>query len=183
MTTPPTAGMPVGPGGPGCRHGAAAPGREGAQPTVVVASYGEYAEAQRAIDYLSDEGFPVEHTAIVGTGVRLVEQVLGRMTTGRAAIAGLMSGAWFGLFIGLLFGLFSDANWFVVVLTAVLIGAAWGAIFGAIAHSASRGRRDFTSRSTLQASEYAITVSAAHAEQARQLLVRLNWRTNTPPSA
>jgi hypothetical protein len=147
-------------------------------PTVAVATYPDYASAQRAVDYLSDNKFPVQRTAIVGTGLRLVENVLGRLTTGRAALAGAASGAWFGLFIGLLFGIFSNSNWFAVIIVTVLIGAAWGAIFGAIAHAATGGRRDFSSRSSLQASEYAIMADAEVAEEARALLTRLNWQTS-----
>jgi len=149
------------------------------QSMVTVATFPDYASAQHAIDFLSDEKFPVEQTAIVGTNLRLVENILGRMTTARSALAGAASGAWFGLFIGFLFGIFSTSNWFVVLVVAVLIGAVWGAIFGAVAHAITRGRRDFTSRSTLAASEYAISVADSVAEEARQLLVRLNWRSNT----
>jgi len=192
MTTPstPTGGIPPGPGGvpatpgggPGLGGGAFGGGRTPAsgisRPTVTVATYSDYGSAQRAVDYLSDNQFPVEHTAIVGSNLRLVESVLGRMTTGRAALAGAASGAWFGLFIGLLFGIFADTNWFAVVFSALAIGAAWGAIFGALAHGMTRGQRDFSSRSTLQASEYAINVDADHAEAARQLLTRLNWQSS-----
>lgn len=153
-----------------------APGR----PVVTVASFPDYGAAQRAVDYLSDNKFPVETTSIVGTDLRLVENVTGRMTTGKAALAGAASGAWFGLFIGLLFGLFARVNWLAVVLTGLAIGAVWGAIFGAIAHAATRGRRDFTSRSTLQARQYAVNVDAEHSEQARQLLTRLNWQASNP---
>jgi hypothetical protein len=161
------------------------PAAGGADPTLArnmqtVATFPDYASAQQAVDYLSDEKFPVERTAIVGTNLRLVENVLGRMTTGRAAGAGAASGAWFGLFIGLLFGIFSSANWFGVIIAAILIGAAWGAIFGATAHAMTRGQRDFTSRSSLQAGEYAVNVEAEFVEQARQLLTRLNWRTANP---
>ncbi len=145
---------------------------------VTVATYPDYAAAQRAVDYLSDEKFPVERTAIVGTNLALVEQVTGRLTTTRAALAGAASGAWFGLFIGLLFGLFSGRAWLGVLLTSILIGAAWFAIFGAIAHAATGGRRDFSSRSTLRASQYAVNVESEVAEQARQLLVRLNWNAS-----
>jgi hypothetical protein len=145
-----------------------------------VATFPDYGSAQRAVDFLSDEKFPVERTAIVGTNLRLVENVLGRLTTGRAALAGAASGAWFGLFIGLLFGIFSSANWFGVLIAAILIGAAWGAIFGATAHAMTRGQRDFTSRSSLQASEYAVMAENEVADQARQLLVRLNWRSANP---
>ncbi|MEV0457349.1 general stress protein [Catellatospora methionotrophica] len=140
---------------------------------VSVATYPEYADAQRAVDFLSDSKFPVEHAAIVGTNLRMVEQVLGRMTTGKATAYGAAGGAWFGLFIGLLFGIFVPTNWFAVVITAVVIAAIWGAIFGAIAHAMSRGKRDFTSSRSLQAGEYAVSVTAENADQARQLLARL----------
>jgi hypothetical protein len=143
-------------------------------PTVTVATYSDYASAQRAVDYLSDNKFPVENTAIVGTDLRLVENVLGRLTTGRSALLGAASGAWFGLFIGLLFGIFATVNWFAVVLTGLVIGALWGAVFGAIAHAATRGARDFTSRSALVAGQYAVSVSVDHAEAARQLLAKLD---------
>ena len=172
MSTP-SDGIPPGPSS-GPAGGSADAGRA----TVVVAEYADYAAAQRAVDYLSDQKFPVEHTAIVGTDLRLVENVLGRLTVGRAALAGAGGGAWFGLFIGLLFGIFSTYNWFAVVAAGVIIGAVWGAIFGAVAHAATRGQRDFTSRSSLQASQYAVAVNPEHAEQARQLLVRLDWQTN-----
>ena len=51
-----------------------------------VASYDTYAEAQRAVDYLSDEKFSVEHVAIVAEGLRFVEQVTGRLNWGRALL-------------------------------------------------------------------------------------------------
>lgn len=41
----------------------------------MVGSYTEYAGAQRAVDFLSDERFPVERTAIIGSDLRLVELV------------------------------------------------------------------------------------------------------------
>ena len=145
-------------------------------PAVTVAVYLDYASAQRAVDYLSDNGFPVEQTAIVGTDLRLVERVLGRMTIARAALAGAASGAWFGLFIGLLFALFTTRGWLLVILTGLLIGAVWGAAFGAIAHAMTGGQRDFTSSSHLVAERYAVTVSAEHADRAKQMLGELTFR-------
>ena len=52
-----------------------------------VATYRDYATAERAVDWLSDQGFAIERTAIVGRGLRSVEQVEGRMSTGRAALS------------------------------------------------------------------------------------------------
>jgi hypothetical protein len=180
MTTPSdnptTGGIPAGPAGvPSLpAQTTAAPGT----PTIVVGTYPDYAMAQQAVDLLSDDKFPVQRTAIIGTDLRLVENVLGRLTTGRAALAGAASGAWFGLFVGLLFGLFGNTNWFAVVLVCLLIGAAWGAAFGAIAHAATGGRRDFASRSSIQAGTYSVVTDPDLADQARTVLTQLNWRAS-----
>ncbi|OLE30352.1 MAG: hypothetical protein AUG44_01435 [Actinobacteria bacterium 13_1_20CM_3_71_11] len=172
----------TGPSMPGPAGVPATPGRgaRNAQPlgpTVTIATFPDYALAQRVVDYLSDHEFPVERTAIIGTDLRLVERVLGRLTTARAALAGAASGAWFGLLIGLLIALFTTSAWGWVILVAVLIGAAWGAVFGAIAHALTGGRRDFASASRLEAAQYAVTVHTDYADQARQLLTRLNWQS------
>lgn len=138
---------------------------------VVVSSYDTYAEAQRAVDRLSDAGFPVQHVQIVGRDLQLVETVTGRLTKGRAALAGAASGAWFGLFIGLLVGLFtSGPEWLGLVLGGVLIGAFWGAVFGFLAHLATGGMRDFASLRGLVAKTYDVLVADEHAARARELL-------------
>ena len=147
---------------------------------VTVARYADYASAQRAVDFLSDSGFPVERASIIGTDLRLVETVLGRWTTGRAALAGAGSGAWLGLLIGLLFTLFSASAWYVVLITSVVVGAIWGAVFGATAHALTGGRRNFTSRSSLQAGQYAVSVDAEVSDEARALITRQNWRASNP---
>jgi hypothetical protein len=137
----------------------------------IVATYPTYADAQRAVDRLSDSGFPVEQTAIEGRDLRLVEQVTGRLTKTRAALMGGASGAWFGLFVGTLLTLFeTDPQWVTVVAVAVLIGAIAGAIFGFIAHWATNGQRDFSSVGAVVADRYDITVTDSYADRATQLL-------------
>jgi hypothetical protein len=136
-----------------------------------VASYTSYEEAQHAVDRLSDERFPVENLEIVGTGLRLVERVTGRLTKGRAAAAGAATGAWFGLFIGLLVGLFTAGPaWIGLIVGGLLIGAVWGAVFGFAGHAATRGRRDFSSAQTLIASRYDIIARGGTSAQARSIL-------------
>lgn len=140
----------------------------------VIASYTAYSQAQHAIDHLSDSSFPVENTAIVGRDLSLVEQVTGRMTKTRATLMGAVSGAWFGLFIGLFIGLFTIGPvWLSLVLAGLVIGAVWGGIFGFIAHWATRGQRDFVSRSAIVAARYDVTVADEYAARARQLLSSL----------
>jgi hypothetical protein len=143
---------------------------------VTVASYDNYAAAQRAVDFLSDEKFPVEHTAIVGSDLLLVEKVTGRLTVARAALAGASAGAWFGLLAGVLFSLFTRGgalNWIAMVVVAVVVFALWGAVFGAVAHATTGGRRDFASRSGIVASRYEVRVTAEHAPEASRRLLRL----------
>jgi uncharacterized membrane protein len=132
-----------------------------------VISYDDYASAQRAVDRLSDDGFPVEHLDIIGSDLRLVERVIGRLTKGRAAAAGAASGAWFGLLIGLLLGLFTTGPWFGLLVAGAAIGAAWGALFGFLGHAATRGARDFASARTLVATRYDIVARDGYLDAAR----------------
>ena len=145
---------------------------------VQVGSYENYQRAQQAVDYLSDAKFPVENVTIIGSDLRMVERVTGRLSWGRAIGAGAASGAWFGLFVGLLLGIFAPdgSSWFSSVLTGLLIGLVFGAVFGAVGYSATQGKRDFTSTSQVVASRYAVMSAPQHAEQARELLARLSLR-------
>lgn len=132
----------------------------------VLKTVSTYDEAQRIVDSLSDAGFPVEHLRVVGTGLRSVEQVTGRMTNGRAALYGAASGAWLGLLIGLLLGLFAVGAWLSVILWAVALGALWGLLFGLIGHAATGGRRDFRSIQGFEAEAYDVLVDAEHIDAA-----------------
>lgn len=154
------------------RAAAVAAGRTMTLPQGVdIASYATYLEAQRAVDHLSDEGFPVQHTAIVGTDLRSVEKVLGRLTYSRVALRGALSGAWFGLFVGLLLTVFAAAAGATVVL-ALLVGAAFGMLWGVIGFAATRGQRDFTAVNAIMASRYTVLCSQEVA-RARGLLADL----------
>jgi hypothetical protein len=139
---------------------------------VAVSTYGTYPEAQRAVDRLSDQGFPVGGTMIVGAGLRLVEQVLGRQTLLGATWRGALAGAWFGLLIGLFFGIFTTEamSFLATVLWALLWGAVAGAIFGLISHAMTGGEHDFVSLSQLAADRYEVLVPAEHADRARSLV-------------
>src|SRR5690606_34170358 len=136
-----------------------------------IASYATYLEAQKAVDFLSDNKFAVELVTIVGTDLKMVERVTGRLTYGRVALAGAASGAWFGLFVGILLYLFSGQGGFV--LTAIAIGAGFGLLFSVLSYALTRGRRDFTSQSQIVASAYGILCAPERSGEARQLLARM----------
>ncbi len=65
-------------------------------PPTLLTEFSDYEEAQRAIDTLSDQGFPVAATSIVWNRLRRVEHVTGRklfsphFETGRSAVPGLV---------------------------------------------------------------------------------------------
>jgi len=135
--------------------------------TATLREFSSYEEAQQLVDRLSDTGFPVEQVRIVGTGLRSVEQVTGRLTKGRAAAGGALTGAGFGLLIGLLFAVFVIGPfWLGVVLSSVIFGALWGAVIGFVAHWATRGRRDFSSVRGLEAESYAVQVASGYEDEA-----------------
>jgi hypothetical protein len=136
-----------------------------------IAHYDTYLEAQRAVDYLSDNHFPVQSVTIVGTGLQMVERVTGRLTYARVALAGAASGAWFGLIFGIVLSMFGGTEGALVA--GPLFGAAAGVLFGIFSYSLTRGRRDFTSASQIVASEYAVLCLAEQAGAARQLLQQL----------
>jgi hypothetical protein len=145
---------------------------------VQVGSYDSYERAQAAVDHLSDEKFPVENVTIIGSDLRMIETVTGRLTWGRAIAAGAAGGAWWGLFVGLLLGIFSSngGQWFGSVVVGLLIGLAFGAAFGGMGYAATRGKRDFTSTSKIVASRYDVMCNPAQAEEARAMLARFSLR-------
>jgi hypothetical protein len=144
-----------------------------------VTSVTTYEAAERAVDWLSDQGFPVERISIVGTGLRYVEQVGGRLTTAGAALAGIRQGAMLGLFWGLLFSLFftvDSGGFFGVLAYGLVVGILFGALLGAIGHYATRGRRDFASVAETRADRYEVQVEEGFAGEAERLLERMPSR-------
>lgn len=137
-----------------------------------IGSYPTYAEAQRAVDYLSDQRFAVEDVTIVGVDLMQVERVIGRLTWGKVLAGGVASGAWLGLFIGLLLGLFTT-NLVAPLITGIVGGIIFGAISASIPYAATRGTRDFASTLQLVAGRYDVICDPKSAERARDLLAKL----------
>ncbi|MER7213048.1 general stress protein [Streptosporangium sp. NPDC000239] len=138
----------------------------------VLVGYDNYPAAQRAVDGLSDAGFPVEYVTIFGSDLRLEETVTGRMTNGKAALTGAGGGAVFGAVVGMFLGVFTSTtmSFVVLVLWAALWGTVTGAAFGFVNHFFTGGRRDFASRSAIVAGRYDVLVAASHLDHARAVL-------------
>jgi hypothetical protein len=148
-------------------------------PQRAVASFPSYGDAERAVDWLSDQGFPVERVTIVGHDLRFEERVLGRMTIGRAALMGAGQGALIGVIFAALLGVFftSTPAFLGLLLYGVVAGAVLGAAFGALLHAATGGRRDFTGAPAIRAAQYEVMVDEPMAGEADRLLARLPART------
>src|ERR1700721_977456 len=139
-----------------------------------IGSYPTCAEAQRAVDYLSDQQFPVQQVTIVGVDLMQVERVTGRLTWPKVLGGGAISGAGLGLFIGLVLTLlFSSPPPLEALTTGLVAGVFFGLIASAIPYSMARGTRDFSSTMQLVAGRYDVLCDPKNAEHARDLLARL----------
>lgn len=130
----------------------------------------EYTDAQKAVDTLSDADFPVENCLIVGTDLKQLERVTARLTWGRVALGGVITGLWFGLFVGLIFALFSQQNALSLLLSVALYGALFGLVWVLIGYAFTRGARDFQSVSQVVATRYEVFAEHKVAQQAREIL-------------
>lgn len=140
-------------------------------------TFGKYAEAQKSVDFLADNEFPVQNCLIVGTDLKQVERVTGRLTTGRVAMAGAASGAWFGLLIGLVLGTFAkEGGFWPTVIGGLLFGVAFGLIWALIGYAATRGQRDFSSVKQVVATRYEVLVEHKHLAKAQELLTTMPGR-------
>lgn len=147
----------------------------GLAPRHPVGEYSSYEEAQRVVDFLSDRGFPVDRVSIVGRDLEYLEQVTGRLTTGRATLQGALQGALVGLIFALVLGLFFTVSgaFFAVLLYGLIVGGLFGALLGAATHAAMGGRRDFSSVGAMRANRYEVLVDQGVAEEATRLLREL----------
>lgn len=143
-----------------------------------VGSFTTYAEAQRAVDNLSDREFPVEKLSIVGVDLMQVEKITGRLTWPKVLGTGALSGLWMGLFFGLLLSLISvPGAGLSMFVWAIVIGAIFGAVASAVAYAFTGGKRDFASATTIVAGRYDVLCEPDAAPQARDMIAQAGGRT------
>ena len=139
-----------------------------------VGIYQTYAEAQKAVDYLSDQRFEVQNLAIVGTDLKSVERVLGRRNWGTVIGQGVQSGLSTGLLVGLVMLIFArPGSILALLLVSLVIGILLGIGFSAAAYALTRGRRDFTSITQTVATKYEVLCEHKVAAQAREMLQQM----------
>lgn len=122
---------------------------------VVVASFPTYAEAQAAVNKVSEAEAEIRGLAIVGNDLKLVERVMGRLTWGKVAFNGMLRGLMFGVFFGLaIYLLMPESLQSAFILP--LLGAAMGIILAIVTHAMTRKRREFSSVQQVMATRYDI---------------------------
>ena len=139
----------------------------------VVANFKQYTDAIAYVDNLIKHNFPAGSVAIVGSDLRTVERIRGKINYNRLALGGAITGSWVGLAFGLIFGAeinpvdpnqltFSES-----MLSSVVIGAGLGMLFNVVRYALSRNKKTFVSQSAVVAAKYQVQVPASLAEQAR----------------
>ncbi|MCJ1713187.1 general stress protein [Curtobacterium sp. VKM Ac-2922] len=135
----------------------------------VLGTFDSYTDAQAVVAKLAESDFPVNKLSIVGNDLKTVERVTGKMTYGRAAIAGALSGLWLGIFFGIVLTLFSPTAGGLIIAAAI-IGAAFGMLYGIVSFAITKRQRDFTSVHQVLATNYQIIVDPQLVGQAQRIL-------------
>lgn len=130
----------------------------------------DYAVAQKTVSNLIAGEVPAKDISIVGTGVRTIEQVTGRLGVAAAARSGAVNGVLFGLFFGAILVLTTPEAPLQVFAAIVFIGVAIGMVMSLLMFTLMRRRRDFASVTKIVADSYEVKVLPASFAKARQVL-------------
>jgi len=136
-----------------------------------VAVYDTYEDAQKAVDYLADHQFPVERLAIVGTDLKSIERVTGRLTWGKVLLSGTAGGVMWGLALAVLLWIFVPGHSLPSYLVwGLLFGVLYGVLAAAVQYAMTRGQRDFSSAKAVIATHYEVLGESDVFQKARSLL-------------
>jgi hypothetical protein len=137
-----------------------------------VADFNNYLDAVAYVERILLGDFPATSIAIVGTNLTTVERVRARISYGRIALNGAMTGSWLGLIVFIIFGTVpseSTPGTTVSVFSlgsAILVGAGFGMLFQVIRFSLSKTKRGFASSSQVVAKKYEVLVPSELLSQA-----------------
>ncbi|GAA3761704.1 hypothetical protein GCM10022240_12810 [Microbacterium kribbense] len=161
------------------------PGRGAGRAEVgeTVADFPAYEAAQKAVSALIAGGVPARDIAIVGTGLRSIERITGRLGYATAARQGAINGVLLGLFFSAIFVLGNPAAQVSVFIGVLFIGVALGMLVSIGGYAIIRRRRDFASVMQVVADHYEVTVLPASIHRARELLGPMAPGPQRPPTA
>ncbi|MDT3767301.1 hypothetical protein QS713_04360 [Gleimia hominis] len=134
-----------------------------------VASYRTYPQAQAAVDKISDMDIDVRGVTIVGTDLRQVERVTGRLTIWKVLGRAALSGIWMGLLFSLLIYLWMPNRTPLILVAGIALGVIFYTAMSVIPYLLSKGKRDFTSVTQIVAGRYML-LATIEAGRIREIL-------------
>ncbi|WP_146080227.1 general stress protein [Pseudoclavibacter sp. RFBG4] len=136
----------------------------------VIASLDSYEAARAVVDGLAKQDFPVSTVSILGSHLRTVERVTGRMSFGKAALGAVGTGVMLGLFVGLLVLIITPGVGFETLIAILPVAIGFSVIWSVIGYALNPQRRQFTSVMQVVATHFDVVVPREHAAKARGLV-------------
>lgn len=139
----------------------------------VVAQFKNYRDAVGFVEQLIENDFPARLVSIIGSDLKSVELIRGKLGYGRVALSGAVTGSWIGMFFGLLFGATGTATESLVLTNigaGIVIGAGLGMLINVIRFSLARNKRNFISSQSFVAKKYEVVVPADQLQNAKGAL-------------
>ncbi|MCT2090185.1 hypothetical protein M3D92_12920 [Micrococcus terreus] len=147
------------------------PNAQGLPRGEVLGTYSSYQQAREVVDQLATGEFDVKQVSIVGTDLRMVERVRGKLTYASVALRSAIQGALFGAMLGLLLSLVDPARAGLQILATAAIGAAIWIIMGVIGMSLRKSRGGgFDSVQQLVPTSFDVVCAFESAAQAKGIL-------------
>jgi hypothetical protein len=148
-----------------------------------LASFTNYKEAASYVETMINNDFPARMVSIVGTDLKTVESIKGKLGYGRVSLSGALTGSWLGMFIGLVFGSTgagTEAVLLTNVLAGIVIGAGIGMLINIVRFSATKNRRGFISGQAVVAKKYEVVVPAEQLAIAKKAISQASPKTPKP---
>jgi hypothetical protein len=151
----------------------------------VLAQFSNYLEAVKAVEQLVENGFPPRLISIIGSDLKTVEVLKGKLGYGRVALSGAVTGSWIGLFFGLLFGATSTTEQVVVtnLSAGIVIGAGVGMLINVIRFSMTKNKRSFISGQSVVAKKYDLLVPMSALSDAKKAMKASASKGTKKPAA
>ncbi|MDQ1083817.1 MULTISPECIES: general stress protein [Microbacterium] len=135
-----------------------------------IASFPTYEQAQKAVSSLIAGEVPARDIAIVGSGLRSIERITGKLGYATAARSGALNGLMLGLLFAFIFVLGTPTVQISAFIGVLLVGMALGMLLSLGTYSIVRRRRDFASVMQVAADHYDVCVAATSVQKARGIV-------------
>ena len=136
-----------------------------------LATFADYKLAVTYVESMIENDFPARLVSIIGTDLKSVESIKGKLGYGRVALSGALTGSWLGMFFGLIFGASgtgAEAVLLTNVTAGVVIGAGIGMLINVIRFSLTKNRRGFISGQMVVAKKYEVVVPKEQLQLAKK---------------